>query len=298
MSTAIPKSGSSSASGPAAGYFYQLRYGLLRALQLHKKHPTGRIVIETIDDVTFVGGNLQIDSQLKHSVQADTLFSKYNPGLWRTLAIWLDRMNEGISDQHEFHLVTTSEVSPHDPLAKLMPGSDDLAVSAALAELELTATNSTNSTSQKDRSKFMAADPGDRLSLIRRIQVVSGTPDIAAIAADIEAEIHFACEAARRKEFREDLEGWWVVRILDGWKAAKGATVELEEVAGRVSYLRERFEPSALPIDVPDEDCGDLMEERVFLKQIRLVTDNERRATSAGPYFGTGKAPIEPASPN
>jgi phage shock protein A len=49
---------SSSAAGPAAGYFYQLRYGLLRALQLHKKYPTGKIAIETIDDISFVGTSL------------------------------------------------------------------------------------------------------------------------------------------------------------------------------------------------------------------------------------------------
>ena len=76
MTSREGKSKSASAIGPAAGYFYQLRYGLLRALQLHKKHPTGKISIETIDDVSFVGNDIQIDSQLKHSIDQESSITK------------------------------------------------------------------------------------------------------------------------------------------------------------------------------------------------------------------------------
>ena len=199
MSSGGGKPGSSSAAGPAAGYFYQLRYGLLRALQLQKKYPTGKIVIETIDDVSFVGEGLQIDSQLKHSIDDGTSLNKYTPGLWRTLAIWLDRMCEGLADEHEFHLVTTSEVPISDPLARLAPGSDDLSIEAALAELELAAEQSTNATSAKDRARFLECNPGDRLSLLRRVKIVSNSPNISSISGDIEAEIHFACEPSPKK---------------------------------------------------------------------------------------------------
>jgi hypothetical protein len=279
------KSSASSAAGPAAGYFYQLRYGLLRALQLHKKHPTGKIAIETIDDVTFVGEALQIDTQLKHSIAAKGSLNKYAPGVWRTFSIWLDRMEGDLAEEHEFHLVTTSELSASDPLAKLTPGSDDLSVNSALAELELAAEESTNFASANDRARFLNSDPGVRLALLRRVQIVAGTSDVSAIARDLESEIHFACEPSQRTDFRVDLEGWWVARILDNWKAAKGSLVELEEVGARVSYLRERYEPSALPLDVPDEECGELMEERTFIKQVRLVTDSDRRLRNAQKSF-------------
>jgi hypothetical protein len=285
MSSQGGKPRSSSAAGPAAGYYYQLRYGLLRALQMHKKYPTGRIVIETIDDVTFIADSLQIDSQLKHSVEDQSSLSKYDPGVWRTFAIWLDRMEGGLAEEHEFHLVTTSKLAENDPLMKLTPGSDDLSISTALTELEVAAKQSTNAASAKDRARFLACSPGDRLSLLRRVRIVRDTPDIGAIAGDIDSEIHFACEPAQVGEFRSDLEGWWVSRVLDNWKATKGAVVELEEVGGRVGYLRERYERSTLPLDAPDEDCGDLMEERAFIKQIRLVTDSDRRLRNAQKSF-------------
>lgn len=279
------KSRSSSASGPAAGYFYQLRYGLLRALQLHKRYPTGRIIIETIDDVTFVGDGLQIDSQLKHSIDDGTSLNKFNPGVWRTFAIWLDRMAGGLAEEHEFHLVTTAEIPPDDPLEKLAPGSDVLSVETALTELEAAAAQSTNLASEKDRDRFLGCSAGERLSLLRRVRVVTNSSSVSAISGDIETEIHFACEPTQKTEFRNDLEGWWIGRVLDAWKASKGSVVELEEVGGRVSYLRERYQPSALPIDVPDEECGDLMEERVFVQQLRLVTDSERRLKNAQKSF-------------
>jgi hypothetical protein len=194
-------------------------------------------------------------------------------------------MAGGLSEEHEFHLVTTSHVPATDPLAKLSPGSDDLAVSTALSELELAAEQSTNADSAKDRARFLKSSPGDRLSLLRRVKIVTDSPDVSAIAGDIEEELHLACEPSQRGEFRTDLEGWWVARILDNWKAARGSLVDLEELGGRVSYLRERYEPSALPIDVPDEECGDLMEERNFIQQIRLVTHSERRLKNAQRSF-------------
>lgn len=77
----------SSAIGPAAGYFYQLRYGLLRALEVFPKYPTSIISVELLDDVSIEGQSLTIDSQLKHSVDPEKKISKFSPAIWRTLAI-------------------------------------------------------------------------------------------------------------------------------------------------------------------------------------------------------------------
>lgn len=276
---------SSSAVGPAAGYFYQLRYSLLRALEVFPKHPTSIISIETLDDVSIEGEGLTVDSQLKHSVDPSKKISKFSPALWRTLAIWMERLRSGIDDHHEFHFITTAQVDDDNPLHFLRPNPDDLAVTAALQGLEAAAKTSSSTTTAKDRAAYLASSDGERLALVRRIRLADTTPNLEAIGSEIEHEIRYACEAEQVADFRKDLEGWWVGRVFDTWIANSGVQVELEELGAQVSFLKERYKPSELPLDVPELSCQDLMEDSVFIKQIRAVTDSERRLRNAQKAF-------------
>lgn len=278
-------SSSSSAVGPAAGYFYQLRYGLLRALEIFPKHPTSIISIETLDDVSIEGEKLTVDSQLKHSIDPDKMISKFSPAIWRTLAIWMARVRLGVDDHHEFHFITTSEVDNDNPLHFLRPTPSDLAINAALQGLEEAAKSSSSTTTAKDRAAFLAASDGERLSLVRRIRLADKSPNLEAIGGEIEYQIRYACEAGQVTAFREDLEGWWIGRVFDNWITDGGAQIELEELGAQVSFLKERYKPSELPLDVPDEDCEDLMEGSIFIRQIRAVTDSERRLRNAQKAF-------------
>lgn len=276
---------SSSAVGPAAGYFYQLRYGLLRALEVFPKQPTSIISIETLDDVSIAGQNLTVDSQLKHSVDSGKKISKFSPAIWRTLAIWLTRLRQGVDDHHEFHFITTAEVDDENPLHHLRPVPTDLDVNAALQGLEAAANSSSSTTTANDRSAFLEASDGERLSLVRRIRLADAKPNLEAIATDIEQQIRYACEGEQVADFRRDLEGWWIGRVFDKWVADGGAQIELEELGAQVSFLKERYKLSELPLDVPEQDCEDLMEDSVFIKQVRAVTESDRRLRNAQKAF-------------
>lgn len=276
---------SSSAVGPAAGYFFQLRYGLLRALEVFPKHPTSIISIETLDDVTIEGENLTIDSQLKHSVDPEKKISKFSPAIWRTMAIWLTRLRLGVDDHHEFHFITTGDVDDDNPLRFLRPTPSDLEVNAAIQGLEDAAKTSSNTSTAKDRAEFLAASDGDRLSLVRRIRLVDSSPNLEVIGSEIEHQIRYACEAGQVAAFRKDLEGWWIGRVFDRWVTDGGAQIELEELGAQVSFLKERYKPSELPLDVPEQDCEDLMEDSVFIMQIRAVTGSDRRLRNAQKAF-------------
>jgi hypothetical protein len=276
---------SSSAIGPAAGYFYQLRYGLLRALEIFPKHPTSIISIETLDDVSIEAKNLSIDSQLKHSVDPDKRVSKFSPAIWRTLAIWLARLRMGVDSQHEFHFITTGQVAEDNPLHFLRPTPSDFEINAAIQGLEGAAQISSSATTAKDRATFLAASDGERLSLVRRIRLVDGSPNLEVIGSEIEYQIRYACEAGQVGAFRKDLEGWWIGRVFDRWVTDGGAQIELEELGAQVSFLKERYKPSELPLDVPEQDCEDPMEDSVFIKQILAVTQSERRLRNAQKSF-------------
>ena len=278
-------SSSSSAVGPAAGYFYQLRYGLLRALEVFPKHPTSIISIETLDDVSIAGENLAVDSQLKHSVDPENKISKFSPAIWRTLAIWMERLRQGVDDHHEFHFITTAQVDDDNPLHLLRPVPDVLAINTTLQGLEAAANSSSSTATAKDRAAFLAASDGERLALVRRIRLADKNPNLEVIGNEIEHEIRYACEGEQVASFREELEGWWIGRVFDSWIVDSGAQIELEELGAQISFLKERYKPSELPLDVPEQECEDLMEDSVFIKQVRAVTDSERRLRNAQKSF-------------
>ena len=279
------KTSNSSAVGPAAGYYYQLRYGLMRGLEVFPKSPTSIISIETLDDVSIAGEKLTIDSQLKHSVDPNKKISKYGPQIWRTLAIWLARLKQGLDDHHEFHFITTAKVDAENPLHYLRPVPSDLEVNAALQGLEAAAKSSSSTITEADRSAFLDATDGERLSLVRRIRLADGEPNLEAIATEIEQLIRYACEADQVADFRRDLEGWWIGHVFNQWVTDQGAQVELEELGAQVSHLKDRYKRSELPLDAPEQDCEDLMEDRIFIKQVQAVTENERRLRNAQKAF-------------
>jgi hypothetical protein len=82
-------SSSSEASGPAAGYYYQVRYALLRALKSIKKYPTASVSIEKLEDVAIEYDAATADlEQLKHSLNTDKTYGDADPAVWRTLGNW------------------------------------------------------------------------------------------------------------------------------------------------------------------------------------------------------------------
>jgi hypothetical protein len=84
---------SAEAAAQAAGYLFQVRFALFRALKRLLRDPTGSIAIERVDDVALSSGKsdsntkpavIEID-QLKHTADPSTIFSDHSPAIWRTL---------------------------------------------------------------------------------------------------------------------------------------------------------------------------------------------------------------------
>lgn len=73
--TVKPSHNKSEAPGQAAGYLFQLRYALHRALERMRRDPTGAIAIEKYDDVAVIhDGNVISADQLKHVTQTEAKF--------------------------------------------------------------------------------------------------------------------------------------------------------------------------------------------------------------------------------
>ena len=84
----FPKTPAEAAS-QAAGYLYQLRYALYRALKRIIRDPTGSIAVERVDDIAGSSGQALTEvAQLKHTTNPATVFNDLSPAIWRTIGNW------------------------------------------------------------------------------------------------------------------------------------------------------------------------------------------------------------------
>src|SRR5262245_10266518 len=135
------------APGQAAGYLYQVRYALYRALRRLLRDPTCTIGVESLDDVSLQSHMRAPElSQLKHTTDDDKEFSDASPAIWRAIRNWINTIESQKLDiaSLELILVTNASLSSTSGLAKL--GIDETArdVDAALVALKDAATTSAN----------------------------------------------------------------------------------------------------------------------------------------------------------
>jgi hypothetical protein len=273
------------APGPAAGYIYQIRYALFRALKKLARDPTGSIGIERLDDVVIESADAVLAlEQLKHSTSEKKKFTDSSPEVWRAIGNWTILFEDKIIDLSKVELVfvTNAIVADGTGISKLGPSEEDRDIDAALLNLKSAASQSQNASSAADRTKFMALDDVVKRAFLRAIRVVGDNPNLAALGQEIEELLHFACDAAYATDFRAELEGWWFDRIALILNTGHGGVVPLIELDGRVGYLREKYKLTSLPIDVDDPlDHPSNLGDYIFVRQVRALKTNAQRIRNA-----------------
>jgi ABC-3C protein len=273
------------APAQAAGYLFQLRYALFRALKRLVRDPTGSVGIERLDDVTIQSGDsvLQIE-QLKHSTDTTTQFNDMSPSVWRTLGNWSRAVQHSNVDLAilELFFVTNASIAEDSGLAQLGLADEDRDYAAAVEKLTESALASHNQQTSQDRDAFLVLDTSVRNALVRAIRVVPNTPGLEALGSEVEDVLHYACEQSQLEEFRLELEGWWFDRVAGILSHGIGPLVPLIELDGRVAYLREKYKTSVLQIDIDGaSEAPDNLGDYVFVKQVFVLNVGDRRLRNA-----------------
>jgi hypothetical protein len=272
------------AGGQAAGFFFQLRFALLRALERIRENPAGYVCLEKLDDISLWSDtNVHEVGQLKHTVQPNQTFSDASPAIWRTLANWTALITtppfkaSGI----DFLLITNASVADGSGISMLSADSSLRNETEAIAKLIVAAKESRNTATQADRQTFLAMDDALRAALFRSLTVVPESPSLAALGPEIEHTLHYACESGQLTDFRAELEGWWVQKVATALGAG-GATVALVEIDSKVSDLREKYKKSVLAIDVDGDTVpDDRLTDHLFVQQMQIVNASEQRLRNA-----------------
>ena len=277
-----------SAADSALGYLYQVRCALLWSLQRLPGEPAFETSIETLDDVTFeTDGTARELLQTKLHKNRGANLTDASPDLWKTLRLWIAALDAGhINTETVFYLVTTENADSATIAGHLKPSDRD--TESALQKLEQTAQTSTNQTNSTAYQAYLGKTPQERKSLIERVFVIDGAPNVADLDQSLKTEVFHASSREHQDAFLEYLEGWWFRRALQQLQNIDGGDrIFSEELEAQMADLRDQFRRDSLPIADDllnyklDDETAEFHRDFRFVQQIRLATSHMTRIASA-----------------
>jgi hypothetical protein len=264
-------------AGPAAlGYLFQCRYALLEGLRAVRATPQLSISLEKFDDVAFeANGEPTALIQTKHHLNRVGDLSDASVDLWKSIAIWLDRVAEDIEApfRMKFMLLTTAHAPDKSAVSMLRVRDRD--VEAADKILLTFAKTSKNKTIAKTCEEYVRLSEHIRVSMLRSVTILDGSPNIIDVREEIEGELHHAATRDHIDKLAERLEGWWFGTVIRALSRTPHAAIPVLAIEQRVDELREEFKRSALPVDyraaVPAQEVIAEMDKRPFVQQLRKI---------------------------
>ena len=153
---------SDSAAGPLSGYLFQFEKALLLLSNLENR--TDYITIESVDDIAThaENGTVIMTAQAKHSISnSGTTFQDTSYALWRTLQLWIEKLENKTFNAKTKFICSTNKVIPSDALVnKLKSESADDAIKLITELLKSQQDKLSKSKNKLTFSQFMQARLG------------------------------------------------------------------------------------------------------------------------------------------
>jgi len=262
-----------------AGNFYQVRFGLVKLLEL--KDPEADLFIEAADDVvaSVQGGLEHFQTKLHQDKGAGSLTDK-SVDLWKTLRVWSGLVTKLQNSKATFHLVTTAK-APSGSAAYYL-GEKDRNESEALKLLEFAATASKNEETAEARLAFRNLKPDEKTQLLKSTFILPEAGNLSDLDNRIEKALYFAIPQKLVGAAVKRLKQWWLERVEDAVLQMVGTgtptPISGADLHEQVMMLKDKLNNENLPADflekAPDStnECFDI--EKMFVKQLNLCGDN------------------------
>jgi hypothetical protein len=269
------------AAASAMGYLFQCRYALLEGLRAVPDTPQLLISIEKFDDVAFeANGEPTALIQSKHHIGKTGDLTDRSVDLWKTIAIWLKRVAEDIEApfRMKFVLLTTAHAPEKSAASFLRMRDRD---EEAADKLLMAAVKSRNKEIASACGAYGGLPENVRLSLLRSVMILDGSPNIIDVREEIARELHHAAPRDQIDKLVERLEGWWFGAVIRALSGATPEAIPVLAIEQRVDELREEFKRDALPVDFktahPPESVIAELDKRPFVRQLRKIDIGPKR---------------------
>ncbi|MEM6258472.1 MAG: ABC-three component system protein [Planctomycetota bacterium] len=270
-----------SAGEQALGYMYQVRFALLKLMELPEDVSC---YIEKDDDVDMTDPEEgQLLASLKHKAPGDRL-TDLSPDFWKSIRIWLARFQNPSRDEvsQRYFLFTTGTVAEGTFLQNFLPDAkkqDDVS-ERAKAILKL----SESKLSKAIKAELEQLDPIQSQEFFGRISILDSQPRIEEIPAKVMDRMRTVRSICRISVY-ERLEGWWTnlcIELMTGKRIAPAYGRELSEA---LSSFSDQFRVNSLPIDFrgkePPEGVDEYKDDRIFVHQLRVLGISAERIRRA-----------------
>lgn len=274
------------AASSTTGYLFQSRFALYAGVRAIAESPDLEISIERFDDVAFEqGGDPVTLIQAKHHGTKQGSLSDASTDLWKTLRIWSERVRQDVEAPFStsFVLMTTGAAPEGSAASHLRArGRDEARAHELLVEA---ATTSKSQANKAAYDAFLALPPEARLSLLRAISVLDGSPNIVEVREELSRELRLAVGKEHLPLFVERLEGWWFNAVVRALAGVGPASIPLTAIEAKMDELREGFRRDSLPVDYADKAPSRAvvaeLDKRPFVRQLRLIAIGPRRVELA-----------------
>ncbi len=264
------------------GYIYQIRFGLLKILELPEDT---KCFIEKDDDLDFDNGDEgKILASLKHKAPGDTL-SDLSIDFWKSVRIWIQHFkgDRSADSPSRYFLFTTGSVAKGSYLENFLNGASLDPEIVKLSDEVLSGTES--QIILKIKNEFDDLDEEDKVLFLARIAIFDQQVRIVEIPEKVMSRYMRSTRPKFRKAVYQRLEGWWndvAISLMDGKRVEPASGIEVSEMLHRFC---DEFRDDNLPIDfrhaTPPEGADPHNDPRLFVEQLRVLGVNQERIKRA-----------------
>jgi len=256
------------------GYQHQTWWALVELLRAGPERPDAAITLELHDDVAWEQGGSPTELlQVKHHQGALRSLTDSSVDVWRTLKVWMDEAVPGDPGGPRLLLVTTQTAGAGSAMEALRPRGRN--ASAALADLEDTASSSKSKETAPARKQFLALSSSERQTFISRIVVLDGSSFVDDAAESVRTLLHWTLPTGHEDLFLGLVWRWWDQQALSMLQG-RLARVDVGAAQQAIAEIRDRFTLENLPtlvelagLDIDDIERGHAS--YAFVHQMRWV---------------------------
>ena len=272
------------------GYLYQLRYGLLVALDKSLEISdidNCTITIETIDDLSVEESFISTELiQTKHHITKGNLTDK-STDIWRTLRVWCEKVSNQITFLERFPVLTllTTETATDGSLAALLSPvqsmRDEMAALKLMREIAEFGGNKSNADGY---SAFLNLDTEQQYRLVSCIYISSDAPNILDVENRISNHFRLSVPQNSLQAFTSRIEGIWFKWAIEAMIKKGPNSISLSEFIMTLESLSKEYSPDNLPAEYEDISTDEFINAergKLYIQQLEKLNVTERTLKTA-----------------
>lgn len=286
---------SDSAKGSVSGYLFQFERALLLLSKL--ENSSDYVSIEDVDDIATHknDGTVLVTDQAKHSIaQTGTTFQDTSYSLWRTLQLWIEKVENNILDENTQFICSTNKDISKDSLIYFICNNSFSDIKKKIKLLQKTQKEKLKKIEQEDTSKGISIKSNLKLinfvlkkeSTFKKIQPKIIIEDGVSLKETVFNKLHLNSDIYTDKQrdyIYESLYGWITNHSLYKWNNSQHAhfkKVEFDNkyhsTLNRPSIVKALFRAKQ-DVSISENDVSSKRNE-VFVKQIEILSRRNKEA--------------------